>query len=367
MLYNTVSTLGLSRRLQNALGELQMDMLRRNDEVASGKHHDVAEALGTRTGRAISLRNLYDQTDEYLKSCTLLQGRLSTMDSAMTNILSAGQDALAYAAIGLGQPSPTSTSLQVRARGVLEQVVSMLNASSGNGYLFSGVEVKTPPMRPLHGDGSGLPAPMAIVQDAIAAATGGPAAPATAAETAAVVATLNDLFAVRDPALPLPAPLAHGFEGGMYAGATALQPGGAATPRLTARPEGSAEIPYGVQANDPAPRDLMQGLYMLAAVDTSALPLDAYQPYMQAAVDRISAGLNGLRNATAQLGIQRAQVDETAERHHTQQKILTDQINDLESVDPYEANTRLTQLEAQIEATSNATARIARLRLTNYL
>lgn len=153
----------------------------------------------------------------------------------------------------------------------------------------------------------------------------------------------------------------------MYVGATAMQPGGGAAPRLTARPERTTEIPYGIQANDPALRDLMQGLYMLAAVDTSALPLDAYQPYMQAAVDKVSAGLDGVREATAQLGLQRAQVDETAERHHAQQKILTDQLNDLESVDPYEASTRLSQLEAQIEATSNATARIARLRLTNYL
>jgi len=367
MLYNTVSTLGLSRRLQTSYNDLQMEMLRSNDEIASGKHFDVAEALGARTGRAVSLRNLYDASDEYLKTCSLLQGRLGAMDSAMTSILAAGQDVLASASTGLGQPSPTGSSLQIRARGVLEQVVALLNGSSGNGFLFAGVEVKTPPLRPVQGDGTATPAPMAIVKDAIAAATGGPAAPTTPAETAAVVAVLDDLFAVRDPALPLPAPLTHGFEGGMYVGATAMQPGGAATPRLTARPEASTEIPYGVQANDPAVRDLMQGLYMLAAVDTSVLPLDAYRPYMDAAVDRIAAGLNGLRDATAQLGIQRAQVDEIAERHHAQQKILTDQINDLEAVDPYEASTRLNQLEAQIEATSNATARIARLRLTNYL
>lgn len=367
MLYNSVSTVGMARRMQNATTNLQLELLRNNDELGSGKHFDVAQTLGASTGRAITLRNLYDETDQYLKNAALLQGRTATMDSALTNILTAGQDALSIASVGLGQPSSTGGALQVRARGVLDQVIGMLNASSGNGYLFGGVEVKTVPMRSAQGDNSGLPSPMQIVQDAMSATLGGAAAPATAADTAAVVATMNDLFAVRDPAQPLPPPLTLGFEGGMYMGATAMQPGGADTPRLSARPDRSSEIPYGIQANDPAMRDLLQGLFMLASVDASALPLEAYQPYMDAAVGKLSAGLDGVRNATAQLGIQRAQLDEIVKGHNAQLKILNDQIDALESVDPAESSVRLSQLEAQIEATASATARIARMRLTNYL
>ncbi|TWA62508.1 flagellar hook-associated protein 3 FlgL [Azospirillum brasilense] len=367
MLYNAVSTLGLSKRLQTANTALQLERLRNNDEIASGKHFDVAQALGARTGQAIALRNLYDETDQTLKSTALLQGRLGTMDSALTNILSAGQDVLAAASVGLGQPSSTGTSLQVRARAVLDQVVGMLNASSGNGYLFSGVEVKTPPMRSVQGDDSGLPSPMQIVQDAIAAATGGSAAPQTAADTAAALAVLDDLFAVRDPALPLPPPLTLGFEGGLYRGAAAYQPGGADTPRLSARPDRSTEIPYGIQGNDPAMRDLLQGLYMLASLDTSQLPQDAYKPYMDAAVAKVSGGLDGVREATAQLGIHRAQLDDVAAMNNSQLRILNDQLDAMESVDPAEASLRMNQLEVQIEATAAATARIARMSLANYL
>ena len=367
MLYNTVSTLGMSRRLQTSLGELQVEMMRRNDELASGKHFDVAEQLGARTGQAISLRNLHSETDEYLKTASLLDGRLTTMDSAMASILKSGNDLLASAATGLGQPSPTGSALQNGARGVLDQIVGLLNASSGDGYLFGGVEVKQPPMRHAAGDGSALRAPIDIVRDAMAAAAGGTPAPDSPAETAAIVAVLADLFAVRDPGTPAPAPLTDTFEGGFYLGATAMKPGGAANPRLTARADGAAEIPYGVQANDPMFRDLLQGLYMLATIDTSALPLDAYQPYMQAAVDKLGAGLNGLRDATAQLGIQRARLDEIQEQHKARLTILAGQINALEEVDPAEASVRLNQLEVQIEMTSNATARISRLSLANYL
>lgn len=367
MLYNSVSTVGMSRRLMSSLGEMQLEQLRTNDEIASGKHYDMAQALGARTGYAIGLRNMYDEADQFVKGGALLKGRMDTMDSALNNILDAGKDVLAAASTGLGQPGPTGSSLQVRARGVLEQIVGLLNASSGNGYLFGGVAVTSPPMRAVQGDGSALPSPIQIVGDTITAATGGSSVPTTAAQTAAVVSALNDLFDVRDPALPPPAPLTQSYEGGFYVGATTMQPGGAATPRVTGRPADAVELPYGIQANDKPFRDLMQGLYMLATVDTSKMELDAYKPYIETAVSKMSGGLDNIRNATSQLGIYRHQLEETIESHKTRQKVLSEQINSLEEVPPEEASVRLNQLEVQIEAASSATARIAKMRLSNYL
>jgi len=367
MLYNTLSTLGMSQRLQSSATQLQIALMRSNEEIATGVHADVAATIGARTGRDISLRNLFDQTDEYLKTTDLLDGRMGSMDAAMTSILTAGTDLLAAASTGLGQQSPTGTSLQIRARGVLDQVVGLLNASAGNAYLFAGTSLDKPPMRNVDGDASGVPAPMQIVKDAIAAATGGPAMPTTAAETAAVLATLDSLFAVRDPATPAPAPLTDTFEGGLYTGTTALQAGGADSPRISGRPADSTTIPYGVQANDPMMREMLEGIYMLAAVDTSKMSETAYPGYIAAAVDKLSRGLGNLREATAQLGIQRAQIDTLAEQHRTQKTILNTQIDNLEGVDYAEASTRISQLEAQIDATSSATARIAKMHLTNYL
>ena len=367
MLYNALSTLGMSRTLQSTMTRQQMELTRANEEVSTGLHADVAATIGSGTGRDIALRNLFDRTDEYVKTTDLLDGRMKTMDSAMTSIIASGTDLLAAASTGLGQQSPTGTSLQIRARGVLDQVVGLLNASSGNSYLFAGTALDQPPLRNVDGDKSGLRSPMQIIRDAIQSATGGTAMPTTAAETTAVIARLDDLFAVRDPATPAPAPLTDTFEGGLYTGTTAQQPGGAASPRVSGRPADSTSIPYGVQANDPMMREMLEGIYMLAAVDTSQMNVDAYPDYIKTAVDKLSGGLGKVREATAQLGIQRGQVATLAEQHKTQKAILSLQIDNLEGVDPYEASTRITQLEAQIDATSSATARIAKLHLTNYL
>jgi len=367
MLYNTLSTLGMSRRMQTTMNQLQMALVRSNEESATGVHADVAATIGASTGRDIALRNMFDRTEEYLKTTTLLDGRMGAMDSAMTSILTAGTDLLAAASTGLGQQSPTGSSLQIKARGVLDQVISLLNVSAGNTYLFAGTAIDKPPMRNADGDGSAVPSPLQIVKDAIAAATGGAAMPTTAAQTAAVVATLDDLFAVRDPATPAPAPLTDTFEGGFYTGTTTLQAGGAASPRVSGQPADSTTVAYGVQANDPMMRELFEGMYMLAAVDTSNMDPAAYPDYIAAAVDKLSRGLGNLREATAQLGIQRSQIETMAGQHRTQIAILNTQIDNLEGVDPYEASVRISHLEAQIDATASATARIAKMHLTNYL
>ncbi|HEV7372707.1 flagellin [Arenibaculum sp.] len=367
MLMNTISTLGLSKRLRTSMAGLQIGLARVTDELASGKRHDVAGSLGARAGQAISFRQMHERTDEYLKTCTLLDSRMTLMSGSMSEMDKACSDVLALALTGAEQPPSVGWGLGIAARGALDQMVGLLNATVGGRSLFSGVDVDAAAMRPIRG-GDGLgPSPMDVVKGAISTVLGGPAAPATAAEAAAVIAALDDLFAVRDPATPAPPPLTQTYEGGLYTGTTALAPGGAPNPRVSGTPEEGVELAYGVQANDPMMRSLMQGLFMLAAVDTGTLPAGAYQPYMDVAIDRLSAGLGELRRVQAEIGIQHASIPDTKQRLDARMKVLNEQIIALEDVDPYETSLRLGQIEAQLEATMSATARVSRLRLTDYL
>lgn len=370
MLFNAVSTLGLSRRLQGSLTELQIASAKTGDEIASGRRYDVAGYLGARTGQLVSLRGLYDATEESLLTIDALDARFGLMDSALTSIHTVANDVLAQAATLLGQPSGTAESLAIKARGALNEIIGLLNASGGGSYLFSGTEVDTAPMRQVGGDASGLPAPIDIVKDTVQAAAGGNTAPQDAAQTAAAIAALDDLFGVRNPEDPLPPTITHAYEGAFYRGTSTERPtsaGGGLNARLTARPESDLEVPYGIQANDPEVREILKGLYMLAAVDTTAMPAEAYQPYMQEAVQALSDGLSSLRDTTAQLGIRQASLIEESERLTARQKVMSTQITAMEAVDPAETGVRLTQLEQQMEMTANATARIARMRLTEYL
>ena len=181
------------------------------------------------------------------------------------------------------------------------------------------------------------------------------------------IARLDDLFGVRDPLTPPPPPLTDTFEGGLYLGTTALEAGGTPAPRVSGRPDEGLELDYGIQANDPMMRDLLQGLYMMAALDTMELPDGAFQPFMDHAIAKLAGGVDGVRDANALLGVRHATLEEVAGRHEIRLGLLNRQISGLEDVDPYEVSTRLNAVEAQLEAAMNATARVARLRLTDYL
>lgn len=367
MLFNSISTLGMSQRMRSSMTGLQLDMARANDELGTGKHYDVSGHLGARSSQAISLRNLYSRSEEYLLTTELLDSRMTLMGTQLRQMEDIGSAVLAQALTGAEQPSPTGWGLVIQAGGALDEMVGLLNATVGGRSLFSGVDVDAAAMRPISGDASGLPSPMQIVRDAIVAALGGGTAPTTGAETAAVVAVLGDLFSVRDPATPAPPPLSETYEGGFYTGTTAFRPGGTPNPRVAGRPEDGTELAYGVQANDQPVRDLMQGLFMLAAIDTSALPQDAYKPYMDEAIAKLNAGLDGLRTTQSELGVRHATLDGVKQRHEARMKVMNEQIIKLEDVDPYETEVRLSQIEAQLQATMNATVRISRLRLTDYL
>ena len=125
---------------------------------------------------------------------------------------------------------------------------------------------------------------------------------------------------------------------------------------------------YGVQANDAAFTDLMRGLTMLAAVDVSQIAdPDAYAAYVTEAVDAISVGIGGVLAAETQLGAQQKLVEDTSTALEDVNDIYNSRILALEAVDPYEAATRLSQLETQLQSSYAVTARLMNLSLLNFL
>ena len=148
----------------------------------------------------------------------------------------------------------------------------------------------------------------------------------------------------------------------------ALTAGGAPQERVVALIDEGVTLNYGVQANDAAFTDLMRGLTMLAAVDVSQISdPDAYAAYVTEAVDAISVGIGGVLAAETQLGAQQKLVEDTSTALEDVNDIYNSRILALEAVDPYEAATRLSQLETQLQSSYAVTARLMNLSLLNFL
>ena len=88
---------------------------------------------------------------------------------------------------------------------------------------------------------------------------------------------------------------------------------------------------------------------------------------MAEAVDAISVGVGGVLAAETRLGAQQKLVEDTTTAQKDVIDIYKTRILALEGVDPYEAATRLSQLETQLQSSYAVTARLMNLSLLNFL
>src|SRR5262249_31201736 len=142
---------------------------------------------------------------------------------------------------------------------------------------------------------------------------------------------------------------------------------GATSGTVTARLDHGYQIDYGLRADDPAIRDALQGLYMLAAVPSGSVSSDAYQAWQSEAVSHLDKGFEGVIGMAANVGFQQGAVADVMTRHDSTLTQLNTQIVNLEQADPYQTAAKLSQLQTQLEATFQVTARMSQLSLTKFL
>jgi flagellar hook-associated protein 3 FlgL len=106
---------------------------------------------------------------------------------------------------------------------------------------------------------------------------------------------------------------------------------------------------------------------MVADLGTTKLSDGAYQKVIAKATQLTAEAIQGLTSLQANLGTAQQRVTDANSRMGIQSDIMTKHISALESVDPYEASSRLSALMTQVETAYAMTARIEKMTLLNYL
>jgi len=355
---STVSTLQtlLSRRRMAA--NLQEQFMQASQEVSTGTKTDVYGSLGARAAETLALRARMDRNAGLMSSNDMLANRLETMADTLGSMRNTAQNFLNLAIVNRDAPGATSEPIQSAALTALEQLLPRVNATYHGMALFAGIDTD---QRALMGwdevnPQTGL-SPRAVVEGVIGGGI------VNAADAAAKVAEMETIFASADAVQP-----ARNFEATFYNGTPAIYPDGTIPPRQTAHIDEGISLPYGVQANDAAFTDLLRGLSMLAGMDPNDITdPDAYRTWVGSAVDAVSRGLEGLIETEARLGGQQQVLDETIDAQTDRNVLYNSQILSLEGVDPYEAASRMSQLQTQLEATYAVTARLSNLSFLNFM
>jgi flagellar hook-associated protein 3 FlgL len=123
----------------------------------------------------------------------------------------------------------------------------------------------------------------------------------------------------------------------------------------------------GATANQPGFARLMQAYGAAAAFAGSALNDGARAALADAARDTVSAARGSIGAAQSRLGFAEERVGNANKSLDDMQAVIARAKSDAESVDPFEAASRINTLTAALEASYAMTARLQRLSLVSYL
>lgn len=351
-----ISTLQSTLARQRMALQVTQEMATAEKEAATGLRADVFRQLGARAATSVSLRNQIDRSEAFVSSNRLLEGRLDATNLALSEIRDAGGEFLSLAIGNRDSPTATASEVQNAARAALNRIIATTNLRYQGKAVFSGVEDSENALTTWKGTSPTGQSPEEVFAQIVGDG------PRTVAEAETIIADIDSVFdnSHADPN--------RHFEGMFYRGASATLSDGTPNERVAARIDDGATLDHGVQANDTAFTELLRGLAMLASTDISEIDdPDAYKIFVGSALDGVSRGLTEVLSTQTRLGSQQKLLDRTITGQEDLVHVYESRVLDLEGVDPYEAATRLTQLQTQLQSSYALSARLANLSLLDFI
>jgi flagellar hook-associated protein 3 FlgL len=328
----SVGDASLTSILQRQGAFLKGEVQRTSTEMVTGRQSDLGAGVRGDFSPLAAIDASLARLEGY-RSTSADAGLLAqSMQTVMTTLSQIAGEVGGSLMRSASLTTPTQVNAAaVEAKARLGTAIAALNTQASGRALFGGVETGRPPL----GSADDL---LAALQVAV---TG--AATAEAAETA-----VRGWFAV-------PGGYDNFYQGGAAAGLVPVAAGETADLSATAL--------------DPAFRDTLAGLAMGALLDRG---LFAGQLGVRADVAQ-RAGLM-LHNSedsrvllAARIGTAEAQIEGARTRNSAEDSALQIARSSIASVDPYEATSRLQEVQAQLESLYLITSRVSRLSLAEYI
>lgn len=344
-----ISTRAISEATRLSMLKMQAKLLVAEKEVATGRLADVGKSLGHQAGQTVSLRQEHVRLSTIVDTNTEVATRLELTQASIKQVLDGAQAFLGQL-IGSRNSETGPGVIKGQAEGAQGALIDTLNAAFNGLHLFAGINTDVKPLADYD-----LSPPGANKQSVATAFLG--AFGVTQQDPAVNAITSADMQTFLDGA----------FAGLFDEPTWAANWSSAADQNLRSRISTNELVETSMNANEAGIRKLASVYTMLADLGTQSLNKETFQTVVDTAIRITGEGIQDMAKIQANLGIVQERVEVASERMSLQIDIITTHIGALESVDPYEASTRLSTLMTQIETSYALTARIQRLSLLNYL
>lgn len=344
-----VSTRALNEGNRLSVQKLQSRLLEAQKELSSGRLADVGRSLGARTTETVSLRAETARLKMTIDTNASVAGRLGVSQEAMKG-LSVTLDEFIGTVIAARDSVTGPAVSQNEAEANLISLTATLNTTFAGQYVFGGENVDVQPVTDYYG--TPTPANRQAVQDAFQSFFGFPPGDPQAVN---IVPSQMQTFinTTLDAVFEEPQWSANWSD--------------ASDSNLKSRISSNEVVDSSTNANEDAFRKIAKAYTMMADLGVQSLNSETFEVVANIAITTAGEAVQDLAVEQAKLGTSQARVAAVNTKMEAQVDILTDQVNQLETVDPFDAAVRVTSLTTQIETAYSLTARVQQLTILNYL
>ena len=352
-----VSNLAIQNAMRLTIQRGQVEMMKLNDEVATGVHADYGLALGSSTSRSVNISSQLDRLATLKDTNSIVNQRLAGSQEALKAMQDAAQKSLT--SLLAFRDNNTGDLLKIsqdQTKASITAFTSAANTSLNGEYLFSGINTDVEP----------------LVGYA-------PASPAKASYDAALAS-----FIATQPAQVPPLTSVSQFTAGQMTDfiENTLAPmytdpsdpssswtdwSGASSQNMTSRISANEVIQSSANANSEGVRK-----FALASVISTELLSANLSDAVRAVVTDKTVGymgeaVTGLISSQSTLGLSQERVKKANSSIEAQTKIMKAHQLDLEGIDAFAASVQLKTLQTQLETSYTLTSRLQVLSLIIFL
>ena len=343
----SVSSAGISNAMRYSQMRMQVDLVKAQKEMDTGKVADVGLALGNRTSQSVTFARDLDRLNAIVDSNGLVAARLTATQDALDQLADKAQTLLS-SLTSATSGDLTDTITRDSGKATLQALASILNTSINGEYLFAGTNTDIRPMTDFTEAGS--PAQAAFDSAFVARFGFSQNDPAAAGISAA---DMNDFI---DNDIQ---PQFFGTDWQNWSTAT--------DEPIVSRIALNETTQTSVSANNDGVRKLAMAASLVTQLMGSNVSDDAKRALVGRSLSLVGEALSNLDQTRSQTGIVQQRVTDANTRMSTQIDLFNRHILDLEGVDPYEAANRVNDLVSHIQTSFALTARIQQISLLNFL
>ncbi len=349
MTTQTISNISMRSAMRFSANNAQAELEKAKREVTTGIHDDLGTELGARMSHMVNLSNELDRIKNNKDTNSIVIQRLDSSQTAMDSIGTSAQTILnSLVSLSGNADAKSIKTMTDSIKDAYQAITAAANTSVNGEFLFAGINTDVKPLDDYFAAGSPAKTSFDTLLNGYLTAN-------TIASVSAMTATQMTDF-INNTLTP------------SFMGTDWTTNWSSATDKnLTGRVTNNQIIETSTNTNSSGFRQMALAMVISTELLSKTLATDVRQAASTAAISAIGLGRTGIDAQRTQLGLSQSRVSEANDFLDAQRNILEKYLSSMQSIDPYEASSRVEELKTLLQTAYSLTAHLQNLSLVNFL